>query len=350
LRILITGGAGFVGSNLALAARSRLAGAEVVCMDNLHRRGSEFNLPRLKHAGVDFYCGDVRNALEFPAGPFDFLVECSAEPSVLAGRESSPDYLFETNLGGAYRCFEKAREWKSRVLFVSTSRVYPVASLEAHPFREEPTRFVWGDEGTPGITREGVSEEVAMKGARSLYGFTKLAAEELIEEYRAGFGLKALINRCGVIAGPWQFGKVDQGIASHWVQSHLFGRRLSYIGYGGAGKQVRDFLHIDDLCDLLLEQIQEFDRWEGWVGNVSGGLKNTASLQELTVLCREITGSRVEIDSIAETRPWDLRLFIGDCAKLFARTSWRPSRDVRQIVSDIAKWAGERKKDLAQLV
>jgi CDP-paratose 2-epimerase len=341
VKILITGGAGFVGSNLAIATRAIFPDAHVVCMDNLYRRGSELNLPRLKQSGVQFHRGDVREANNFPPGPFDFLVECSAEPSVLAGRDRSPDYLFQTNLVGAYRCLEKARAWNSRFLFLSTSRVYPIARLEAHPWREEATRFVWEDHGTAGITSQGVSEMLELAGARSLYGFTKLAAEQLIEEYRAAYGLKAVINRCGVIAGPWQFGKVDQGVASLWVLSHHFGRPLSYIGYNGAGKQVRDFLHVDDLCDLLLEQIRDFDQWDGWIGNVAGGPPNTASLCELTELCREITGNKLTIASVMANRPSDLRLFLGDCSRLFARTRWRPRRDVRRIVGDINDWVNE---------
>ena len=237
-------------------------------MDNLYRRGSELNPPRLEKAGVQFHRGDVRDANSFPSGPFDFVIECSAEPSVLAGQVGSPDYSFQTNLVGAYHCLEKARAWSSNFIFLSTSRVYPIARLEAHPWHEEETRFVWEDHGTNGITSRGVTEQVDMSGARSLYGFTKFAAEQLIEEYRAAYALKAAINRCGVVAGPWQFGKVDQGIASLWVMAHHFGRPLSYIGYGGTGKQVRDFLHVEDLCDLIVEQINQFDRWEGWLGNV----------------------------------------------------------------------------------
>src|SRR5471032_1638363 len=277
MRILITGGAGFVGSNLALAAKANFPDAEIICMDNLYRRGSELNVPRLEKAGVTFHRGDVREPNAFPPGPFDFLIECSAEPSVLAGQDGSPDYLFQTNLVGAYHCLEKARQWKSRFIFLSTSRVYPIARLEAHPWREEATRFAWEDHGTTGITSRGVAETIDLNGARSLYGYTKLSAEQLIEEYRATYGLKSIINRCGVIAGSWQFGKVDQGVASLWVLSHHFGRPLSYIGYGGAGKQVRDFLHVDDLCDLLVEQIRNFDQWDGWLGNVAGGLANTVS-------------------------------------------------------------------------
>src|SRR5277367_5534909 len=136
MRILITGGAGFVGSNLALALKKAFADAEILCMDNLYRRGSEMNVPRLEKAGVRFHRGDVREQGGFPEGPFDLVIECSAEPSVLAGQDGSPDYLFQTNLVGAYQCLEKARAWNSKFIFLSTSRVYPIARLEAHAWRE----------------------------------------------------------------------------------------------------------------------------------------------------------------------------------------------------------------------
>jgi CDP-paratose 2-epimerase len=348
-RILITGGAGFVGSNLALALQAAFPQAQIVAMDNLYRRGSELNVPRFQKAGVSFHNGDVRDPKSFPAGPFDVLVECSAEPSVLAGQDGSPDYLFQTNLVGAYQCLEKARAWNSQLIFLSTSRVYPIATLEAHAWREEATRFAWEDNGSDGITSRGVSEAIDLSGARSLYGYTKLSAEQLIEEYRETYGLKSVVNRCGVIAGPWQFGKVDQGVASLWVMAHHFGRSLSYIGYGGKGKQVRDFLHVDDLCDLIVEQVSRFESWEGWLGNVAGGLSNSASLGELTALCEEVTGKKIAIKSVAENRPSDLRLYIGDCAKLFARTNWRPRRDVRRMVLDIHAWVKENEDALAKL-
>lgn len=348
-KFLITGGAGFVGSNLSLALRRVFPTAEIVAMDNLYRRGSDLNVPRLQEAGVRFHRGDVREANGFPAGAFDVLIECSAEPSVLAGQDGSPDYVFQTNLVGAYQCLEKARAGKSQIIFLSTSRVYPVATLEAHPWREETTRFAWEDGDGDGISSQGVAETADLNGARSLYGYTKLSAEQLIEEYRAAYGLKAIVNRCGVIAGPWQFGKVDQGVASLWVLAHHFGRPLSYIGYGGKGKQVRDFLHVDDLCDLIVEQVLDFDSWEGWLGNVAGGLANSASLCELTALCEEVTGKHIPIKPVPENRPFDLRLFIGDCTKLFARTAWRPRRDVTCIIRDIHSWVKEHEAELAKL-
>ena len=349
MHILITGGAGFVGSNLALALVAQLPGAQVVCMDNLYRKGSDLNLPRLQAAGVRFHQGDVRHPDTFPDEPFDVLIECSAEPSVLAGRDGSPDYLFETNLTGAYHCLEFCRKKDTALIFLSTSRVYPVASLEAQPWQEEETRFSWKEGITPGIGPQGVTEEFPLGGARSLYGFTKLAAEQLIEEYRDAFGLRASVNRCGVIAGPWQFGKVDQGVVALWVMAHHFQRPLKTIGYGGTGKQVRDCLHIADLADLITDQVHDIQGWDGWLGNVSGGLEHSISLQELTTLCAEVTGNSVQIAPVPETRPSDLRIYLGDCTKLFARTPWRPRRGVCDIVADTHKWVAQNEAALKPL-
>jgi CDP-paratose 2-epimerase len=348
--ILVTGGAGFVGSSLALHLKDRHARTRVVCMDNLYRRGSELNVPRLQAAGVELVKGDIRFAKEFPPGPFEFILECSAEPSVLAGYAESPDYLMETNFLGTYRCLEQARRWKSKFLFFSTSRVYPLQVLEQHPWLEQPTRFAWADAPDAAISSRGVREDCPMTGSRSLYGLTKFASEGLIEEYRSGFGLRAAINRCSVIAGPWQMGKVDQGVVALWVLRHYFSKPLKYIGYGGAGKQVRDLLHVADLAELVEEQISGFDRWDGWIGNVGGGLDVSISLQELTAACRKIVGREVSIGCEPENRQADLRIFLADCARLFKQTSWRPKRGVDQIVADVFEWVRANEKALQPLV
>jgi CDP-paratose 2-epimerase len=350
MRILITGGMGFVGSNIALHLRSLLpAHSEIVCMDNLYRKGSEFNLPRLEAQGIACVRGDVREPSSFPEQRFDYLIECSAEPSVLAGMDGAPDYLFNTNLVGLYHCLEKCRRQHTRMLFLSTSRVYPVAPLEAQAFSESETRFSWQRGDQIGIGPRGVSEALSLNGARSLYGYTKLSGEQLIEEYRAAFGLEAVINRCGVIAGPWQFGKVDQGVIALWVMAHLFGKSLNYIGYGGQGKQVRDVLHIADLCELVALQLQRFEDWEGWLGNVSGGLEHSVSLKELTALCQDACATRVPVADGGASRPFDLRIYIGDCTRLFARTSWRPKRPPRDVVLDTANWARTHRTMLQSL-
>ena len=348
--ILITGGAGFVGSSLALHLKTCFPNTRIACLDNLYRRGSELNLPRLQGRGIQFVKGDIRHANEFPPGPFEFMIECSAEPSVLAGYGGSPDYLMETNLMGTYRCLEQARQWQSKTLFLSTSRVYPISVLEQHPWAEQPTRFAWQDVAGAAISSRGVSENCNLNAARSLYGWTKFASESLIEEYRSGFGLRALINRCSVIAGPWQMGKVDQGVVALWVFRHYFGKPLKYIGYGGTGKQVRDLLHVADLCDLVTEQISHFETWEGWLGNVGGGLDISASLLELTDTCRQVIGRQVPVGQEIENRQADLRIFLADSSKLLSRTNWRPRRSVENIVSDVFDWVCAHEKELQPLV
>ena len=346
--ILITGGAGFVGSNLAVNLAERHPDWEIVAFDNLHRPGSELNPPRLERAGVRFVRGDVREPGDLTdLGSVSALIECSAEPSVMSGVDGDTSFLFHTNLTGAYNCLELARRDGAFVAFLSTSRVYPVAGLNGLAYREVDTRFELLDEQeVRGASSAGISEDFPLAGARTLYGATKLAAEMLIEEYRATFGLRAVVDRCGVIAGPWQMGKVDQGVFAHWLLSHHFGLPLSYIGYGGKGKQVRDLLHVSDLVDLIDEQLGDPGRWDGQVVNVGGGRDVSLSLAEATEICRELTGNEVPISSTPDDRAGDVPVYISDCARLFERTSWRPSRPARDTLADLSAWIGEHADQL----
>ena len=346
--ILITGGAGFVGSNLAVNLAERHPDWEIVAFDNLHRPGSELNPPRLERAGVRFVRGDVREPGDLTdLGSVSALIECSAEPSVMSGVDGDTSFLFHTNLTGAYNCLELARRDGAFVAFLSTSRVYPVAGLNGLAYREVDTRFELLDEQeVPGASSAEISEDFPLAGARTLYGATKLAAEMLIEEYRATFGLRAVVDRCGVIAGPWQMGKVDQGVFAHWLLSHHFGLPLSYIGYGGKGKQVRDLLHVSDLVDLIDEQLGDPGRWDGQVVNVGGGREVSLSLAEATEICRELTGNEVPISSTPDDRAGDVPVYISDCARLFERTSWRPARSARDTLADLSAWIGEHADQL----
>jgi CDP-paratose 2-epimerase len=338
-RVLVTGGAGFVGSNLAIALAAD-RGREVIALDNLHRRGSELNPPRLDQAGVEFVKADVRDPAELQRLPaLDAIVECSAEPSVMSGVDGDTSYLVHTNLSGAYNCLELARRDGAALVFLSTSRVYSIAALEAIRLREDDSRFEIAEgQEIEGVSAAGISERFPTRGARTLYGTTKLAAELLIDEYRAGFGLRAVVDRCGVIAGPWQMGKVDQGVFTHWMLSHYFRQPLRYIGYGGSGKQVRDLVHIDDLVELVDEQLRAPDRWDGLTANVGGGPERSLSLLETTAICRELTGNEVEIEGLAETRQGDVPTYVSDCAELYSRTEWRPRRSAEQTLRDIHAW------------
>lgn len=348
-KVLITGGAGFVGSSLGLGLKERYPDWKITALDNLKRRGSELNIPRLKSAGIEFVHGDVRNAedLDPAALGADLILECSAEPSVLAGY-TSPGYVLQTNLVGTINCLELARQTKADFLFLSTSRVYPIEYLNALPYTESETRFRLDDEQSlPGVSRFGIAEDFPLDRARSLYGTTKLASELIIQEYADAYGLGTLINRCGVLTGPWQMGKVDQGVFALWVANHYFKKPLKYIGYGGTGKQVRDFLHVADLLDLIDIQIANFTALKGGTFNVGGGTDFSLSLYETTRLCREVTGNEVPIESVPENRTGDLPIFITDSRKIIEATGWRPKRDGKTLIADIHEWILRNETELA---
>jgi CDP-paratose 2-epimerase len=350
-RILITGGAGFVGSTLGLGLSQRYPTWKIIALDNLNRRGSELNLPRLKKAGIQFIHGDVRNAEDLDPKTLqpDLILECSAEPSVLAGY-TSPVYMLQTNLAGTINCLELARRTEADFVFLSTSRVYPIVYLKSLKFVETETRFQLLDQqALPGVSDQGISEQFPFDGARSLYGATKLASELLVTEYAEAYGLRTVINRCGVLTGPWQMGKVDQGIFALWVAYHYFQRPLSYIGFGGAGKQIRDFLHVADLLDLIDLQIHTLEAIKGQTFNVGGGAANTLSLYETTRLCQEITGRKVPIASVPETRAGDVPIFITDSRKLMTVTGWRPQRDAETTLTEIYHWLHQFEQQVADI-
>jgi CDP-paratose 2-epimerase len=339
-KVLITGGAGFVGANLAVAFKQTFAGIDVLAFDNLKRRGSELNLARLKSVGVAFQHGDIRCREDVDSWPaFDLLVDCSAEPSVQAGVDGSALPVIQNNLSGTIHCMEAARRHQAAFLFLSTSRVYPIERINTLHYREENTRFVWtADESLPGFSGRGIAEDFPLAGPRSLYGATKLAAELLLQEYAYLYRMPVLINRCGLVTGPWQMGKVDQGVVTLWVARHAFGQPLRYIGFGGQGKQVRDMLHIDDLFDLVLGQAGDLARWDGRVYNVGGGPPVSASLLELTGLCRRVAGKEVPTAHEPATSTVDVRIYLTDHGRVSTDFSWMPRKSVAAIVEDIYTW------------
>ncbi|MDA0195526.1 MAG: NAD-dependent epimerase/dehydratase family protein [Bacteroidetes bacterium] len=338
--IIITGGGGFVGYNLAVFLKKAIPNARITCLDNLKRRGSELNLPVLKQLDIDFVHGDIRNPEDlYVIKEADFIIDASAEPSVLAGITSPAYPVINTNLNGTIHLLELTRKLKSKFIFLSTSRVYPIKALNAIAWHEDETRFSLSREQTmEGVTEKGINENFSLKGSRSFYGATKLASELFIEEYQPYGGVEAVVNRCGVISGPGQMGKVDQGVMTLWVARHYWKRELSYLGFEGSGKQVRDILHIDDLCQLILFQIQNFEHVSGHLFNVGGGKEHSISLLELTNICELVTGNRIHFKKVKANREADIRTYITDNTMVNSVTGWMPKRSVDSNVADIFQW------------
>jgi len=339
--VLVTGGAGFVGGALATELKRASPGATVIALDNLKRAGSELRRTALKAADIEFVHGDIRNPDDLALGnrPIDYLIECSAEPSVLAGFDGSPRYVLDTNLGGTINCLELARQRKAKVVFLSTSRVYPTALCNQLEFTEEATRYqLNAKQKITGASGKGIAENFPLAGARTFYGATKLASEMMLEEYAAAYGLEYATIRFGVISGPGQMGKVEQGVFALWMARHLWADSLSYKGWGGKGKQVRDVVHIDDARDLVFSMLNSWDKVRGRTFNAGGGAEISASLLEATAVCEQLTGRKLKFGSVAETHPTDVRVFLTDHSAVTELLGWQPKRGVKQLFSDLQKW------------
>lgn len=306
----------------------------------MKRRGSELNILRLKELQIEFIHGDIRSNDDLEIDKkIDVLIDSCAEPSVLAGLNGSPNYLINTNFNGTVNCLNLALKNKAKFIFLSTSRVYPIENIEKINFIENKTRFELSEiQSQEGISKAGINEKFSLNGYRSLYGATKLASELIITEYNKLMNLNTVINRCGVLTGPYQMGKVDQGVVVLWVAKHFWKQPLKYFGFGGEGKQVRDILHVKDLFNLIDIQIHNFERINGETFNIGGGLETSVSLKELTAICEEVTGTKIEIGMVKETRTADIRIYLSDNSKINQVLGWSPKISPQKIIEDIFNW------------
>jgi CDP-paratose 2-epimerase len=169
-------------------------------------------------------------------------------------------------------------------------------------------------------------------------------------EYGQTFGFPVWIDRCGVIGGPGQFGKVDQGILSFWVYSFLLNRPLKYLGFNGSGKQVRDFVLAEDVASLITEQILDPTRCDRRIFNVGGGNDNAFSLLELSEICHSFFQSDMRVESTSEKRVFDIPYYVTDIRRVEACWDWSPSVRGRSVVTRVCEWADEHKGFVASLV
>jgi len=350
MKYLVTGGCGFVGAAICNRLRKETPTSKVTALDNHRRRGSETNRAGLEGIGVRVIHGDVRLPSDIAAlGPFDWVIDASAEPSVLAGTGTTAhgatrQQLIEHNLVGTINLLEAAANWNAGVAILSTSRVYSIPVMAGLPLIENtasgsPCYQIDISKPLPsGAGGDGIAEHFATAAPVSLYGSTKLASEVLAREYAFAVGTPLIIDRCGVMAGAGQFGRADQGIFSWWIHAWAAKRPISYIGFGGRGLQVRDCLHPADLGELLVQQIANAKGGAPELVNVSGGIASATSLAQLSHWCTERFGPHA-VGSAAETRPYDAPWVVLDHGLASLKYGWTPSRHSEVIFEEIAEHA-----------
>jgi len=356
IKIFITGICGFTGSTLAKALVGE--GHEVCGLDNFLREGSRGNLEPLRKLGMQVIEGDIRNEADLAKMPkVDWVLDCAAEPSVLAGVAPTKSgqgsgmgsyELMDHNLIGTIKVLEHCKKTGAGFILMSTSRVYSVAPLSKLKVKVENGAYalVEGGRGQgAGISEKGISEEFSSEPPLSLYGASKRCAELLALEYGEAFGFPVWINRCGVLAGKGQFGKADQGIFSFWIRSWKESRPLKYIGFDGKGSQVRDCLHPKDLLPALKKQMQgravggrrEVEgNLDPRICNFGGGVENSCSLRQLSEWCEKRFGPR-KVEADPKPRPYDLPWVVMDSQRAKTLWGWGPATPLNHILEEIAE-------------
>ncbi len=328
-RILITGGAGFIGSNLA----ERLLGdprSEVCVFDDLSRSGVAHNVEWLRSLPgsdrLEILRGDVRDgaAIESAARTATEIYHLAAQVAVTTSVDRPRDD-FSVNALGTFNVLEAARRSgrKPFLLFTSTNKVY--GSLHAVPVRVDGTHYAATNPNFQGVTED---EQLDF---HSPYGCSKGAADQYVRDYARIYKLPTVVFRMSCIAGPRQFGNEDQGWVAHFLYSVLEGSPITVYG---DGLQVRDVLHVADLIDAMSAAYLHRGSTAGQIYNLGGGLDRSISVQEMLYAIERETGRKPSLQ-YSKVRPGDQPLYISDTGKITADTGWRASRSLAETLESI---------------
>ncbi|MBI3802771.1 MAG: NAD-dependent epimerase/dehydratase family protein [Nitrospirae bacterium] len=330
--VLITGGAGFIGTNLA--HRLLEQGRSVIVFDNLSRAGVEENLQWLRkqhHAGLEVEIEDIRNLIALrrsvarAGAVFHFAAQVAVTTSL-----TEPIHDFEVNARGTLNLLEaiRAQPEPPSLLFTSTNKVY--GALEDLPLRNAAKRYA-PQEST--IRAHGVGEDRPLH-FHSPYGCSKGAADQYVLDYARTYGLPAVVFRMSCIYGPHQFGTEDQGWVAHFLIRAIENETITLYG---DGKQVRDLLFIEDLVDAFLAVEERIDFLSGEAFNIGGGPANAISLLELVEQIGALRGKKPSVQLDAWRRA-DQRYYVSDTRKFQAATGWVPRTDVEKGIEALHEW------------
>ena len=332
-KILVIGGAGFIGSHVAEYYAER--GDEVTVFDNLSReKTSEFNWNYLKkYDNVELVKGDVREhkQVETVAKDVDAIIHAAAQVAVTTSMED-PRTDFEINAVGTFNVLEAARKADSNpaVVYCSTNKVYG-ANVNSIPVKETESRYVFADQGFSGGIPESFSIDLC---EHTPYGCSKLAGDLYVQDYSECYGLDSAVFRMSCIYGTRQFGSEDQGWVAHFVISTLKGEPITIYG---DGKQVRDVLFVTDLVKAYDKFIQNRSKLSGSVFNMGGGPENTLSLSELLDVLEVHSGKRSDVD-FDDWRPSDQKVYVSDISKAKEKLGWMPSIAPEDGVKKLIEW------------
>lgn len=332
--VLITGGAGFIGTNVADKLLSQ--GERVIIYDNLSRPGVENNLAWLvaEHPQVEVIIADVRDKYAVEAAVneskhiFHFAAQVAVTSSLIL-----PDHDFEVNIGGTLNILEAIRlsAHKPSLIFTSTNKVYgdlPGLELESNNTRYYPVNPVYH--------KHGISENLSLN-FHSPYGCSKGSADQYILDYARSFGLRTVVFRMSCIYGPHQFGTEDQGWVAHFIRQAINNKVITLYG---DGKQVRDILYVDDLINAFLLARQNIGELAGEAFNMGGGAENAVSLVELLTYLNSLDHLNIQVEYDA-WRVGDQKYYVSDTRKFRKRTGWRPHVSYREGLINIYSWLNE---------
>jgi CDP-paratose 2-epimerase len=337
MKLLITGGCGFLGSNLAADALAR--GDELMLFDNLSRNGSRSNLEWLVSQGsFSFQHGDIRNRNDVERTVQEFRPDAIfhlAGQVAMTTSIANPQMDFEINVVGTHNLLESVRNHapEAAIVYSSTNKVY--GDLEQFDYDETDTRYRCVQHP------RGFDEQVQLS-FQSPYGCSKGAADQYMLDYARVFGIRTVVFRHSSMYGGRQFATHDQGWVGWFCQKAVEASRgnSSPFTISGTGKQVRDVLHADDMKRLYLAALTHIDRAHGQAFNIGGGADNSLSLLELLAMLEEITGTQLAYERLP-VRESDQRVFIADIAKAQRLLAWAPRVSAFDGVSAMVRWTAE---------
>lgn len=338
MRLLITGGCGFLGSNLT--ADALLRGDELCVFDNLSRSGSRANLEWLQKQGkFTFEHGDIRNQNDItrivqsfkPEAIFHLAGQVAMTTSI-----ANPRMDFEVNVLGSHNLLEAVRIYApdAAVVYSSTNKVY--GDLEQYNYRETATRFECIEHP------QGFDEKTPLE-FHSPYGCSKGAADQYMLDYARIFGLNTVVFRHSSMYGGRQFSTYDQGWIGWFCQKAeecRTGKLRQPFTISGTGKQVRDVLHADDMKRLYLAAVQNIEQVRGQAFNIGGGQGNSLSLLELFAMLEKLSEIKLDYTKLP-VRESDQKVFVADIEKAHAMLAWQPQVTVQRGVAQMMEWVSD---------